>query len=80
MIDNNSKVLKPGLLMKVDIFLEEKNDAILIPEESLLSINEKHYVYIADQDTAKLTEVKIGIKNDSAIEVKSGHGNSNLDR
>ncbi len=72
LIDNNSKVLKPGLLMKVDIFLEEKNDAILIPEESLLSINEKHYVYIADQDTAKLTEVKIGIKNDSAIEVKSG--------
>ena len=72
LIDNNSKVLKPGLLMKVDIFLEENNDAILVPEESLLSINEKHYVYVAEEDTAKLTEVKIGIKSNSAIEIKSG--------
>ena len=28
------RLLKPGLLMKVDIFLEE-NNAILIPEQSL---------------------------------------------
>jgi membrane fusion protein (multidrug efflux system) len=77
-IDNNSRVLKPGLLMKVDIFLEENDNAILIPEESLLSINEKHYVYKVDKDIAKLTEVQIGIKANSEIEIKSGLGNNDI--
>jgi multidrug efflux pump subunit AcrA (membrane-fusion protein) len=72
LVDNSSKVLMPGLLMKVDIFLEENNNAILIPEESLLSINQKHYVYKVVEDAAELTEVQIGIKNNSVIEIKSG--------
>ena len=77
-IDNNSRVVKPGLLMKVDIFLEENDNAILIPEESLLSINEKHYVYKVDKDIAKLTEVQIGIKANSEIEIKSGLSNNDI--
>ena len=77
-IDNKSNVLKPGLLMKVDIFLEENDNAILIPEESLLSINEKHYVYKVDKDIAKLTEVKIGIKSNSTIEIKSGLSDNDI--
>ena len=77
-IDNKSNVLKPGLLMKVDIFLEENANAILIPEESLLSINEKHFVYKVDKDTARLTEVQIGIKANSAIEIKSGLSNNDI--
>tara|TARA_B100001175_G_scaffold268612_1_gene240086 strand:+ start:29 stop:943 length:915 start_codon:yes stop_codon:yes gene_type:complete len=72
LIDNSSKTLMPGLLMKVDIFLEENNNAILVPEESLLSINQKHYVYKVLEDAAVLTEVQIGIKNNSVIEIKSG--------
>ena len=72
LINNDAKILKPGLLMKVDIFLEQSDNAILIPEESLLSINEKHYVYKILDDEAMLTEVQIGIKNDSVIEIKSG--------
>ena len=72
LIDNGTRLLKPGLLMKVDIFLEEKNNAILVPEQSLLSIDEKHYVYKVVEDLAKLTEVKIGIKSNSAVEIKSG--------
>ncbi len=45
LIDNHENFLKPGLLMKVDLLLEEKDNSILIPEEALLSINKKHYVY-----------------------------------
>ena len=71
-IDNDTRLLKPGLLMKVDIFLEENNNAILVPEQSLLSIDQKHYVYKVVEDLAKLTEVKIGIKSNSAVEIKSG--------
>ena len=75
LIDNKKNILKPGLLMKMDIFLEERTDAILIPEKSLLNINKKHYVYIVDNDIAKLKPVQIGIRNNSLIEIKSGLNN-----
>ena len=72
LLENKNNILKPGLLMKMDIFLEEKEGAILIPEKSLLSINKKHYVYIVDNDAAKLIMVQIGIRNNALIEIKSG--------
>ena len=72
LIDNRNLLLKPGLLMKVDIKLEEKIDSILIPEEALLSINKKHFVYVVQNDTAKLQLVKIGIRDNAYIEIVSG--------
>ena len=59
----------------MDIFLEERAGAILIPEKSLLSINKKHYVYVVSDDIAKLKSVQIGIRNNSLIEIKSGLNN-----
>ena len=72
LIDNRNLLLKPGLLMKVDINLEEKIDSILIPEEALLSINKKHFVYVVQNDTAKLQLVKIGIRDNAFVEIESG--------
>ena len=72
LIDNRNLLLKPGLLMKVDIKLEEKIDSILIPEEALLSINKKHFVYVVQNDRAKLQLVKIGIRDNAYIEIVSG--------
>jgi len=72
LLDNKNNMLKPGLLMKLDIFLEEKEGAILVPEKSLLSINKKHYVYVVDNDVAKLTIVQTGIRNNALVEIKSG--------
>ena len=72
LLENKNNILKPGLLMKMDIFLEEKEGAILVPEKSLLNINKKHYVYIADNDIAKLKIVQIGIRNNALVEIKSG--------
>ena len=72
LLDNKNNMLKPGLLMKLDISLEETEGAILVPEKSLLSINKKHYVYVADNDVAKLTIVQTGIRNNALVEIKSG--------
>ena len=34
--------------------------------------NKKHYVYVADNDVAKLTIVQTGIRNNALVEIKSG--------
>ena len=72
LIDNHDNLLKPGLLMKVDLLLEKKDNSILMPEEALLSINKKHYVYIVKNDVAKIQEISIGIRNKAMIEVTQG--------
>jgi multidrug efflux pump subunit AcrA (membrane-fusion protein) len=76
LIDNYDNLLKPGLLMKVDLLLEEKDNSILMPEEALLSINKKHYVYTVENNVAKIQEISIGIRNKAMIEVTKGlkHG------
>ena len=72
LLDNENNLLKPGLLMKVDLILESVNNAILIPEEALLSIDGKHYVYVVNNDKAVMRDITIGVRSDALIQVTSG--------
>ena len=72
LIDNENNLLKPGLLMKVDLILESINNAILIPEEALLSIDGEHYVYVVNNDKAVIKDITIGVRSDALIQVTSG--------
>ena len=58
--------------MKVDLILESINNAILIPEEALLSIDGKHYVYVVNNDKAVMKNITIGVRSDALIQVTSG--------
>ena len=58
--------------MKVDLILESINNAILIPEEALLSIDGKHYVYVVNNDKAVMRDITIGVRSDALIQVTSG--------
>jgi len=71
-LNNIDNVLRPGLFMRIKLVLQEKENAFLIPEEALLSINKKHYVYIAEGDNAKIKEVSIGIRMNQFIEIEKG--------
>ncbi|MBH44433.1 MAG: hypothetical protein CMD88_03155 [Gammaproteobacteria bacterium] len=72
LIDNEKNILKPGIFMKVNLVLLEKKDSYLIPEESIVNINSKHFVYIVENDIAKLREVSIGIRSNDMIEIEKG--------
>ena len=72
LVPNQNNLLRPGILMKVKLYLEIIPNSILIPEEALLSINKKHYVYVVREDTAEIREVSIGIRNEDTIEIISG--------
>ena len=71
-LNNINNKLLPGLFMKVKLILQEKPNAFLIPEEALLSIDKKHYVYIAEKGNAKIKEVSVGIRMNEMIEIENG--------
>ena len=71
-IDNKNKNLRPGLLINIDIVLEEIKDTMLIPEESVLTSKDFSYVFVIDENVAKLKKVNLGITSNGMIQILSG--------
>ena len=72
LIKNDSGILRPGILMNIDIILDEINDAILIPEKSILTSKDYSYVFVVEKDTAKLRKIITGVSNDGSTQILEG--------
>lgn len=76
---NKSKLLWPGLFVKAQLILEEKQGSILVPEECLNLGQKGYYIYIVDQQkNAKQVPVKLGQRFGTLIEIPSGIQASDL--
>jgi len=75
LLENNEKKLRPGMLMRVELFKNPRN-VIVIPEEALVPKGEKNYVFIVNQDgeeaKAKLVPIEMGSRRKGEVEVLSG--------
>jgi membrane fusion protein (multidrug efflux system) len=71
-IPNESGRLRPGLFARVELELDTRENALLLPEQALWPQGEKQFVYVVDNGTAKLVEVSIGIRQDGMVEITSG--------
>jgi len=60
--------------MTVDVSLNYYNNpqAIVIPRSAIVFRNNQSYVFLADGDTAKLTEIKLGKSQGEMVEIYSG--------
>ena len=58
--------------MNINIILEEIPDSLLVPEQSILISKDYSYVFIADNDTAKLRKVILGITNNGKTQIIDG--------
>lgn len=65
----NLNIGSSGLL---EVPVETREDVMVIPKDALIRKDKKYYVYAIEEDsTAKKVEVKLGLENDTNIEVKS---------
>lgn len=75
LIPNPEGVLKPGLLMKVNL-LKNPRDAIVIPENAIVPEARKHFVFVVDESQspakAERREIKIGARRPGEVEAVSG--------
>ncbi len=69
--DNSDGLLKPGLLMQVTV-LGDQRQAVLVPEESLVSRSTDHYVWQIEGTTARRVFVEIGDRRPGWVEVVEG--------
>lgn len=73
-LPNPERVLKPGMLMRVEL-LKQPRDALMVPEEALLPLGDRQYVLLVDRDAGNKVvrrEVTIGGRRPGEVEILAG--------
>jgi membrane fusion protein (multidrug efflux system) len=71
-IPNPERLLKPGMLMTVDLF-DRPRDALVLPELALSAVGDRQFVFrVEADDTAKQVTVKVGARHTGEVEILEG--------
>ena len=70
-INNQDFKLRPGMLLQINLQKKLLNTLVL-PEASLVPVEDKHFVFVINDAMAKRTQVKIGLRKPGIVQVISG--------
>jgi membrane fusion protein, multidrug efflux system len=73
-LPNPDHRLRPGLFARVTLVLNERNDAIQVPEQALMPQGQDQFVFRVVDGKAALTKVTAGIRRDGMVEILEGLG------
>jgi membrane fusion protein (multidrug efflux system) len=71
-IPNADGTLQPGMLLTMRLTLAQREGSILVPEEALAPNGLEQFVYVVQNDKAKLTPITIGERLGGFVEVRTG--------
>ncbi|TET37161.1 MAG: efflux RND transporter periplasmic adaptor subunit [Planctomycetota bacterium] len=81
-IENPGRLIKPGMIAKVDFVLERVTDAIVVPINAILPVGEDYFVFVAKRDDsgdnaretfrARRRKVSLGIMREETFQIKKG--------
>ena len=71
-VPNDKGQLRPGLFARVRLVIAERNDAVLVPEQSVIPQADQLFVYVIDGGKAALRPVELGLRQAGRVEVVSG--------
>jgi len=71
-IDNPDFLLRPGMFVKADIITNQKDSAIVIPKNIILSRQRGKTVFIVDRGVASERIIETGLENVTEVEVIRG--------
>jgi membrane fusion protein (multidrug efflux system) len=64
--------LKPGMFARVNLTLEQRNNALLVPEQALVPRGTERFVFRVIDGKAVLTKVEMGQRRPGEVEILSG--------
>ncbi|MEZ0389174.1 MAG: efflux RND transporter periplasmic adaptor subunit [Verrucomicrobium sp.] len=71
-VDGTHDWLKPGMNAKVEIIVNQLEDILYVPVQSIEVENDHYFTYVNTGSTLERREVKTGSFNDQFIEIKGG--------
>jgi membrane fusion protein (multidrug efflux system) len=64
--------LKPGMFARVNLTLEQRNNALLVPEQALVPRGADRFVFRIIDGKAVLTKVQMGLRRPGEVEITAG--------
>ncbi len=71
-VQNEERLLRPGQFTRVNVVIEQRENAILVPEQALVPLGGDTFVFKVVDGTATLTQVRVGQRRDGRAEIVSG--------
>lgn len=72
LIENQEHLLRPGQYTRIKTIFGTKENALVVPEESIVPQGERYFVYLAKQGKAVFKQVELGTRIPGWVEVRSG--------
>lgn len=78
-VPNPDHPLKPGMFAHVEIIVGEYENEVMIPEESVVAVEGKTFVYVVADSIARRQAVRLGIRRPGKVQVLEGlHGGEKI--
>lgn len=71
-IQNQDFQLKDGMFSRIQLHYAEQKNAIRIPQDALIQVDQQSHVFIVDEQIAKRIEVTTGLQDGGWIEITQG--------
>lgn len=71
-VPNPERILFPGLFARLRIVVEQRSDAVLVPESAIFAEASQRFVYRVVDDRAVRTAVTLGQRRPGQVEVRAG--------
>jgi membrane fusion protein (multidrug efflux system) len=71
-IPNDDRRLRPGLFARIELIYDRRANALMVPEEALVPIGRNSYVYVVENDRARLVQIEVGQRLRGRVEVTAG--------
>ncbi|MCP0912893.1 efflux RND transporter periplasmic adaptor subunit [Legionella sp. 27cVA30] len=71
-LDNKEGLLKPGMFVRANVVLRFIEDALTIPNNAVLEIDNSTFVFVKNGTAYDRTVVSLGARDDKYIEIKKG--------
>ena len=71
-INNKDLVLRPGMFVKADVIVDEKDSAVVIPKDIILDRRGNKTVFVVDKGIAAERTLETGLSNRLEVEILSG--------
>ena len=73
-VEDTRKVLKPGAFAAAVVTVNELPDRPVIPEEALVATRRGYFVFVVENQTARMRQVEIGLRQVGLVEITRGLG------
>jgi len=71
-VENQQGELRPGMFARVNLVLDRREDAILLPETAVFPLGQKRFVFKVADGKAVRAEVETGLRREGKVEIISG--------